>query len=555
MCVNIDVKTPVNPGGYQYMKQSDVIIVGSGIAALQLANKLAKNLNVIILTKKELTAGNSYLAQGGVAAAVAPGDDPYFHYLDTMEAGAHHNNSEAVLEITQKAPELIKGLWQTGCRFDEDGDGKLVLGMEGAHSKKRIVHSGGDATGKHMVDFLLSSLEANISIEQSTFVYELIINSDATRCIGVKAKLPDGTNEIFLAQHVVLATGGCGQVFSFTSNAETATGDGMALAYRAGAKLADMEFVQFHPTLLYVAGKTRGLISEAVRGEGGVLVTAEGKRIMDGIHPLKDLAPRHIVSQTIYDYSRKGIQIYLDITTIDDFSSRFPTISKLCAQQGISIEEGLLPVVPGSHFIMGGVKTDLHGRTSIPGLYAIGETACTGIHGANRLASNSLLEGMFVGGNLADWINSHQVAKWEEASLCRIPGQTIIGTDNMGTAFSGELPDTVTLKQTMMHRTGIVRSKELMAVQNEWLAQFSLDQWLEASLDHLLPSELNRLFMYITASLITRAALQRTESRGGHFREDFPYEDNANWMKKQIIHQRKNVKDGKHELNQTALAT
>ena len=271
------------------MKQSDVIIVGSGIAALQLANKLSKSLNVIILTKQEMTAGNSYLAQGGVAAAVSPSDDPYFHYLDTLEAGAHHNNSEAVLEITKKAPELIKGLWESGCRFDEDGDGKLLLGMEGAHSEKRIVHSGGDATGKHMIDFLLSNLDNNITIEQSAFVYELILDSDATRCSGVKAKLRDGSNEVYLAPHIVLATGGCGQIFAFTSNAETATGDGMALAYRAGAELADMEFVQFHPTLLYVDGKTRGLISEAVRGEGAVLVTAEGKRIMDGIHPLKDL--------------------------------------------------------------------------------------------------------------------------------------------------------------------------------------------------------------------------------------------------------------------------
>ena len=205
---------------------------------------------------------------------------------------------------------------------------------------------------------------------------------------------------------------------------------------------------------------------------------------------------------------------------------------------------------------MGGVKTDLQGRTSIPGLYAIGETACNGIHGANRLASNSLLEGMFVGENLAEWINSHQVAKKEVVSFMEIHYQTVKRESNMNqVVFEGELPDMDSLKQTMMDRTGIVRTKELLIIQNEWLDQFKLGQWLEARLDHLDPSELNRLFMYITATLITQSALERTESRGGHYRKDFPHEDNANWMKKQIIHQRKNVKDGKHEFNQTALAT
>ncbi len=527
------------------MKQYDVIIIGSGIAALQLANKLTKDLNVMILTKENLTKGNSYLAQGGVAAAVAPGDDAYLHYLDTMEAGAHHNDAKAVLEMTKKAPGLINGLWQSGCRFDEDEHGNLLLGMEGAHSEKRIVHSGGDETGRHIVEFLISDLPSNIIVEQSTSVYDLILNQEKTRCIGVKAKLPDRTNELYLAQHVVLATGGCGQIYSFTSNAETASGDGIALAYRAGAELADMEFIQFHPTLLYLDGKTRGLISEAVRGEGAVLVTEEGKRIMEGIHPLKDLAPRHIVSQTIYDYSRRGIQIYLDIASIKDFRSRFPTVSKLCRKQGIEMETGLIPVVPGSHFIMGGVKTDLQGRTSIQGLYAIGEAACTGIHGANRLASNSLLEGMFVGGNLAEWINNHRSEILTSDNL-HIPVQNF---------FDGELPELDMLKQTMMDRTGIVRTREKLTLQAEWLAQFQYEQWLDAALDHLSQEQLTRLYMYIIATLVTQSALERTESRGGHYREDFPYEDNANWVKKQIIHQRKNGKDGKHELNQTALAT
>lgn len=525
------------------MKQADVIIIGSGIAALQLATKLTKSLNVILLTKRDITMGNSYMAQGGVAAALSLGDDPYLHYLDTLEAGAHHNNAEAVLEMTKGAPELIKGLWQAGCSFDEDEHGKLLLGMEGAHSMNRIVHSGGDATGKHMVDFLLGNVEENISVEQSVFVYELILNGN--RCIGVKAKLPDGTNEVYCAGHVVLATGGCGQVYSFTSNADSATGDGMALAYRAGAELADMEFVQFHPTLLFVDGKTRGLVSEAVRGEGAILVTAEGKRIMEGIHPLLDLAPRHIVSQTIYDYSKKGTRIFLDISAIANFSARFPTITQLCTEHGVKVEKGLIPVVPGSHFIMGGVKTDLNGRTSIHGLYAIGEVAYTGIHGANRLASNSLLEGMFVGGNLADWLNTYGAAN----SFTEIP-------DVQSQYYSmPDLPDIQELKNRMMDLTGIVRTKESLSAQKEWLGQLGLHEWLDASLDHLTAAEINKLFMYITACMITDSALERTESRGGHYRDDFPHEDNYNWMKRQIIHKRKTVKDGKHEFNQTALAT
>lgn len=529
------------------MKQSDVIIIGSGIAALQLAKKLTKNLNVILLTKGVMTTSNSYMAQGGIAAAVGLRDDPYYHYLDTLEAGAHHNNAEAVLEMTKEAPELIKSFWQAGCPFDMNQQGELLLGMEGAHSANRIIHCGGDATGKHTVEFLLSSLPENILVRQSTQVYELILNDRKDSCVGVKAKLPDGTNEHYYGNHIVLATGGCGQLYSFTSNAETANGDGMALAYRAGAELADMEFIQFHPTLLFVEGKTRGLVSEAVRGEGAILVTDDGKRIMEGVHPLKDLAPRHIVSQTIYDYLKNGIQIYLDIASIDHFHKRFPTISELCEKHGVAYESGLIPVVPGSHFIMGGIKTDLQGRTSIPGLYAIGEAACTGIHGANRLASNSLLEGMFVGSRLAEWLNSNHSglkvcrdSNHKEQKLYRTPE---------------DLPDMHLLKQSMMDRTGIVRTKEALTVQKEWLDQFGLEDWLESSLDQLMPEEINKLFMYITACLITESALERTESRGGHYRNDFPNEDNANWMKKQIIRKRKKVKDGKHEYTQTALAT
>jgi L-aspartate oxidase len=520
------------------MKQANVIIIGSGIAALQLANKLTKDWNVIIITKGDLITSNSYMAQGGIAAAVGLKDDPYYHYLDTLEAGGHHNDAEAVLKMTKEAPELIKSFWQSGCPFDINYQGELLLGMEGAHSANRIVHSGGDATGKHVVDFLLSNLSGNIEVEQGVQVYELILNDRNDACIGVKGKLADGTNEHYYANHVVIATGGCGQLYSFTSNAETVTGDGMAVAYMAGAELADMEFIQFHPTLLFVDGKTRGLVSEAVRGEGAVLVTEDGKRIMEGVHPLKDLAPRHIVSQTVYDFSKKGIQIYLDITSIDQFKKRFPTINKQCQDHGVHLETGLIPVVPGSHFIMGGIKTDLLGRTTISGLYAIGEAACTGIHGANRLASNSLLEGLFIGQRLAEWLNSKKETKsTTEKSV----------SNKVHRRVRAGLPEVLVLKQTMMDRAGIVRTKESLIEQKEWLNRFGLKDWLDSSLDHLTSAELNQLFLYITACLVTESALERTESRGGHYRNDFPKEDNANWMKKQIIRKRKTVKDGKHE--------
>ena len=226
---------------------------------------------------------------------------------------------------------------------------------------------------------------------------------------GSKVKNEKNEIETFLANHIVLASGGCGQLYSYTSNADTVTGDGIALAYRAGAEITDMEFIQFHPTLLYVNGQTRGLISEAVRGEGARLVTAEGKAIMEGIHPLGDLAPRHIVSQIIYDYLRQGIEVFLDISKVHEFPNRFPNITAMCVNNGVDLKEGKIPIAPGSHFLMGGIKTDLIGGTSLHGLYAIGEVACTGIHGANRLASNSLLEGLYMGAGLAEWVNSQPV--------------------------------------------------------------------------------------------------------------------------------------------------
>ncbi len=476
-------------------------------------------LNVKIITKSSLRKSNSYLAQGGIAAAVGPGDSPEKHYIDTLEAGAFHSDEAAAREIVQEASDLISGL---GPIFDRDGEGHLQLGLEGAHTEKRIVHSGGDATGQHVIEALLAKLTPHVQIEENIFAYELLMDHDQNRCIGVKGKSADGSIRHCFARHTIIATGGCGQLYSFTSNAQTVTGDGIAVAYLAGAAVADMEFVQFHPTLLYQNGMAKGLVSEAVRGAGAVLVTEDGTPVMRGIHPLEDLAPRHIVSQTMFDLIQSGQHVYLDISKIDQFEKRFPSITALCAKNGISISDGRIPVAPGSHFLMGGIKTDLKGQTTVAGLYAIGEAACTGFHGANRLASNSLLEGLFQGKRLAEWINNHD-------------DQTSITPDLKRTSIYKKLPvpDIQTLQASMMANVGIVRSKEGLTRQKQWFDSFQLNEVRD--LDAYTISELTGFLMGVTASLITKAALKRTESRGGHFRADFPFEDDQHWLKKTIV--------------------
>jgi L-aspartate oxidase len=502
------------------MTNDDVVIIGSGVAALQLSVQLSKGKNVRLLTKSKMIVSNSYLAQGGIAAAIGPMDHPSKHYADTLEAGRFHNSQEAVKKIIFEAPSLIQEISQV---FDQDLNGHLHLGMEGAHSECRIVHAGGDATGKNVSEHLINSLGPNVRVEEDVFAYELVVEND--RCIGVKTKHEDGSIQIYSGSHIVLATGGCGQLYTYTSNAETVSGDGIALAYLAGAEIVDMEFVQFHPTLLYVNGETKGLVSEAVRGEGATLVTAGGTKIMEGIHPLKDLAPRHIVSQTIYSYLRNGFDVFLDISSVANFKNRFPSISALCLKNGVDLDKGRIPVVPGSHFLMGGVKTDLIGRTSIPGLYAIGETACTGLHGANRLASNSLLEGLYQGKKLAEWIN---------ATSRETQTQTSKQTDIICKETNVLLPTIQQIQESMMERVGIVRNELDLTIQKKWLEQYT-HQHL-GSLDSYSASDLTKIFMLLTALLITDSALKRSESRGGHFRSDYPAEVNQNWLRKSIIH-------------------
>ena len=509
------------------LEKADVIIIGSGIAALQLAHHINSDKNVMILTKSKIKDSNSSLAQGGIAAAVGENDHFYYHSKDTMDAGRYHNNEEVVFKITKDAPELINELRHKGFCFDEDHTGQILLGMEGAHSRNRIVHSGGDATGKHVIDFLAGTIKNNINVIENIFVYELLIN-DNQQCIGVKGKDPEGNIKNYLGDHIVIATGGCGYLYSLTSSSPNITGDGIAMAYLAGAEITDIEFIQFHPTMLANGGSVCGLISEAVRGQGAILRTKDGKAIMDGIHRLKDLAPRHVVSQTIFDYIQTGEDIFLDITMIEQFTKKFPSITEICNQNGIDVNTGKIPVVPGSHFLMGGIKVDMNSQTNIPGLFAIGEAACTGLHGANRLASNSLLVGMFFGKRLADFINLNRTNQGN----IHIPSKL-----RTSPVAPKSFPDLNELRKRMMEKVGIVRNAVELQQQKQWIEGFvRLDQEFE-SFDDLSISEIQSTLECLVSLLITTAALERTESRGGHLRSDFPIENDEHWQNKQLIYQ------------------
>lgn len=523
------------------MKQADVLIIGSGIAALQLVTHLNKDMNVIVLTKSSIGEGNSPYAQGGIAAALSPEDSPFHHYIDTLEAGRFTNRTDAVLHLTKEAPDIIRSLQQQGCTFDLTREGELLLGMEGSHSHKRIVHGGGDQTGKAIVECLRSHVGDHVSIMEDTMASSLLMDEDGA-CRGAQALGPDGTLQTFLASHTILATGGCGQLFSYTSNAASATGDGLALAYQAGAKLTDMEFIQFHPTLLYINGETKGLVSEAVRGEGGYLVNETGERIMEHVHPLKDLAPRHIVAQTIYNQMEDGHDVYVEISEISKFSERFPTVTRLCLEHGIPLEEGKIPVAPGAHFIMGGVETDLVGATSIPGLFAIGEVACTGIHGANRLASNSLLEGLVYGKRLAHHLSSIPTPKLHPI------------TETYHPRPHKELPELRELQDRMMKGAGIVRTKEGLENLKQWLERFPLNLPSQYGGSAVSKEQLTLLFMLTTAKLITTSALSREESRGGHFRSDIPFEKKS-WVDVHIHHELNKQKGDRDEYHQATALT
>lgn len=504
------------------IREADVLIIGSGIAGLFTAELLSDKKKIVIVTKGNLENSNSILAQGGIAAAIDDNDNWKNHFNDTIIAGNYHNNEEATEVLVRNGPKAIQQLLDLGVPFDKTNLDNLALGREGGHHQRRIVHAGGDSTGKEIIKTLINKVKNKVTIYENEMTYNLLINDG--QCVGAITRDQNGNGFIYKAKHIVLATGGVGGLYSLTSNDSTITGDGLALAYRAGVELVDLEFVQFHPTMLVNNGIGYGLVSEAVRGEGAKLIDSKGLYIMEGIHQLKDLAPRDIVSRRIFEVLQSGEKVFLDISMIANFSKRFPTITKLCEENNIKIDNGLLPVSPGAHFLMGGIKTNINGETNIKNLYAIGENSATGVHGANRLASNSLLEGVVFANRLTEYILSKPSISLILPEIAFVNKQLI-------------LPEVKEIQSIMDNNVGITRSQTSLSTAINWFEQFQTYR-AENILFDIPIEQMVKINMLTTGWLITTSALLRTESRGSHYRSDYPTFNNEKWLKRYIIRRR-----------------
>ncbi len=515
--------------------RGDVIIVGSGIAGLRAAVELAPAGDIVIITKADSNESNTEYAQGGIAAAIGKDDSPELHATDTMVAGDGLCDERAVHVLCEEGPRYTLELMDWGARFNRGANGEPDLASEGAHSVRRVLHAA-DATGREIGRVLWDRISAvaRIRVLTNTLAVSAIIEDG--RCVGVRFIDAQGEPGRAFGRATLLATGGAGQVFAETTNPEVATGDGVALAYRAGARIADMEFIQFHPTALDVEHAPRFLLSEALRGEGARLVNASGEPFMLRYHPAADLAPRDIVSRSIALEARQsGGPIYLSLRHLDadEVHRRFPMIAATCLKAGFDLARDLIPVGPAAHYVMGGVETDLDGRTSVPGLFAAGEVACTRVHGANRLASNSLLEGLVFGARAGRAI----VGPLHDAELpppiFRQSG-TETGSGEVFVPMHGKpLPTPLNepdIRQLMWKSVGLFREgsslTDALSLLHE--QQVALDDRLAAgpALDH---EGWRRASLVTVAALIARAALRRQESRGGHFRTDCPLRDDLKW--------------------------
>ena len=498
-------------------RQTECLVVGSGVAGLTAACHLARHgHHVLLVVRDTLQDSNTSKAQGGIAASLGTDDNPELHLADTLVAGAGLSNESVSRMVVTEGPQDIRWLAENGAEFDHNADGTLSLGREGCHSRNRIVHSHGDATGAEVARALnaMAAREKNIRTLEGCYVVDLLVHQG--RCYGVTA-LWHGRKICLRAKYTVLATGGLGRLFQHTTNPEG--GSGMAMAARAGAELTDMEFVQFHPTALALKGCPNFLISEAVRGAGAYLLNREGKRFMPERHPLAELAPRDVVARCIFQEMTRAetSHIWLDARHIEKVTEKFPMIAATCRDYGVDIEKDLIPIAPAAHYMMGGVHTDIWGRTNIEALYACGEVACTGLQGANRLASNSLLEGLVFGRRVATIIGKTRLPQaeaglfWREESLA-------------AEKHAGVLADREAGQQILSRYLGITREAQEMSVGEEKLSQLSAS-YEGTSAD--TPAELDLRSALLCGALIFHGAQRRRESRGAHYRSDYPDKDES----------------------------
>ena len=517
------------PDGYQRVsEQSDYLIVGSGIAALRAALALTGHGDVLVLTKADSTEGNTGYAQGGIAAATGPDDSPALHLADTIAAGDGLVDEAAARVLVEQGPGDVMELMDWGVAFDRRADGSVSLAHEAAHSVRRVLHAR-DATGREIGRALWERASADSRIRVLEHTRALGLSLEAGQCVGVRYLASDGQLREARAGSTLLATGGAGQVFRETTNPEVASGDGVAMAWLAGARVADLEFVQFHPTALHVEGHPRFLLSEALRGEGARLVTADDEPFMARYEAAADLAPRDRVSRAIVrEIARTGRPVFLSLRHLDPawVHDRFPLISAACRSAGLDLARDRIPVSPAAHYLMGGVETDLEGRTSVPRLYAAGEVACTGVHGANRLASNSLLEGLVFGLRAGEAMAADQQRRdWPATFAATLVAERETREEGRHIARQHQ-PDEGGLRARMWNDVGVIRERARLAdavsaFDGAWA-------WLE-SYDADLTAHPRLTSLVIVGRLMARAAQRREESRGGHFRTDFPARDDSRW--------------------------